>query len=113
VNRARNVRYVTHGAVNSKKSAAVVEALVAPPRVGLGAPAAATSPPTRLEQFGSPFRVVVSDGLKWPFQLVETSIVLSWWAFLDTYRTACIAPSREIRETFEQIRMGTVISTAV
>jgi len=28
----------------------------------------------------------------------------SWWAFLDTYRTLCLAPSPEIREIFEELR---------
>jgi hypothetical protein len=27
-----------------------------------------------------------------------------WWAFLDTYRTLCLAPSPQIREIFEQLR---------
>lgn len=27
-------------------------------------------------------------------------------AFLDTYRTACLAPSPEIREVFEEMRRG-------
>ena len=31
----------------------------------------------------------------------------SWWAFLDTYRTLCLAPSPEIREIFEQLRNET------
>jgi len=26
------------------------------------------------------------------------------WAFLDTYRTLCLAPSPEIREIFEELR---------
>ena len=28
----------------------------------------------------------------------------SWWAFLDTYRTLCLAPSPEIRKIFEELR---------
>jgi len=28
----------------------------------------------------------------------------SWWAFLDRYRTLCLAPSPEIREIFEELR---------
>jgi hypothetical protein len=28
----------------------------------------------------------------------------AWWAFLDTHRTLCIAPSPEIREIFEQLK---------
>jgi hypothetical protein len=27
-----------------------------------------------------------------------------WWAFLDTYRTLCLAPTPEIRDIFEQVR---------
>jgi hypothetical protein len=27
-----------------------------------------------------------------------------WWAFLDTYRTLCLAPGPEIRDIFEQLR---------
>ena len=34
----------------------------------------------------------------------SASFVQGWWAFLDTYRTLCIAPSPEIREIFEQLR---------
>jgi hypothetical protein len=29
-----------------------------------------------------------------------------WWAFLDTYRTLCLAPTPEIREIFEILRTG-------
>jgi hypothetical protein len=38
--------------------------------------------------------------------------VLVGWAFLDTYRTACLAPSPEIREIFEQVRTGKVLEYA-
>jgi len=27
-----------------------------------------------------------------------------WWAFLDTYRTLCLAPTPEVREIFEKLR---------
>jgi hypothetical protein len=29
-----------------------------------------------------------------------------WWAFLDTYRTLCLAPDSKIREIFEELRSG-------
>jgi len=32
------------------------------------------------------------------------SFVPKWLAFLDTYRTLCLAPTMEIREVFEQLR---------
>jgi hypothetical protein len=30
----------------------------------------------------------------------------NWWAFLDTYRTLCLAPDSKIREIFEELRSG-------
>jgi len=34
----------------------------------------------------------------------------AWWAFLEAYRTFCIAPGPEVRGTFEQLRSVNVIN---
>jgi hypothetical protein len=32
--------------------------------------------------------------------------LICWWAFLDTYRTLCFAPTPEVRQIFEKLRAG-------
>jgi hypothetical protein len=43
--------------------------------------------------------------------VIDNALML-WRAFLDTYRTLCLAPTPEIREIFEQLRGGSTIASA-